>query len=571
MKVSKYGKNIAAGIMALPLFMFGVNPLIAAEINGVSKITEVMVFPRGAEITRAFSVDLPEGEHQLKINDLPAELQGQSLRIEGAGPEALIIGSIDHKVVTEALSNSEDKAVLAQMKEQLQLLRDEREMAQALVDAAELQKKLLNEMALLPSRPTGRGEVAASDPAQQYASLYSLMGEKFIEAQQKALKAKVELRRLDKEIKNLSRRIAEQPSKKKRASHLTVNVDAGQSGKAEFTIKYQIKGAGWAPLYDARLKTDDGAGKAKLDLVRRAVITQRTSEEWTDVKLSLSTTNPTGQTKAPELYAWLIDFKQDRKVGGIMDMMSASEAPAPASEMDRRVKTGYGAGRALKMQKVAAKPKAAVVNSGQFQMTFNVEGLTSVARNGEKKKVFLDQLSIVPDVKLLTVPKRMQKAFLHASFVNKTGDALIPGAVSLFRDGVYVGRSRMAAIEPEQKAEIGFGIDPNVNVKWVRLDRVKGKTGLITSSNSDVRRYKVTIVNGHKKDMDVTVLDQMPYSEAETIEVSLLNANPKPTRSDVDDKRGVMAWDLKVAAQKTSTIEFGYQVVWPKNKSITLR
>ncbi len=69
----------------------------------------------------------------------------------------------------------------------------------------------------------------------------------------------------------------------------------------------------------------------------------------------------------------------------------------------------------------------------------------------------------------------------------------------------------------------------------------------------------------------MTVLDQMPYSEKETLQVSLLTASPKPSRKNVDDKRGVMAWDVTLKPQKAKVIEFGYQVVWPKDKAITLR
>lgn len=580
MRVARYFRGIklnklrlAACALALPLMTFGALSAYAAEINGVSKISSVMVFPSGAQVTRSFRVDLPAGEHQLILNDLPAGLQGNSLRLEGAGLETLEIGSLDHKVITQPLRSSNEQATLELLKEEVQKLQDERILAQASVDAAALQIKLLNEMALLPSRPLGHinggGQANGADPSVQYSNLYSLMGDKYVEANANALKARVKLRELDKQIRNLNARISEQPQENKRVTRLTVNVLAGTAGKADFTVQYQINGARWWPVYDGRLVTDDGAGKAKLDLVRRAIIQQNTSEDWSDVKLSLSTTNPTGQVKAPELFAWLIDFKKPR----VVVPMSMSDA---AEETDRyqnlgRLKKSRALNSAIPAAPVLATQKAAIVNSSQFQMTFDVTGETTVLRNGERKKVFLDKFEINPDIKLRTVPKKIQKAFLHASFENKTGNVLIPGEISLFRDGVYVGRSSLQLVEPNQVTEVGFGVDPKVNVKWVRADRLQGKTGLLTSSNSDVRKYKITIVNGHERAMDITVLDQMPYSENEALQVRLESASPKPTRSDVDDMRGVMAWDLDIEPQKAKVIEFGYEVIWPKDKSITLR
>ena len=569
-KFIKFG--LAACLATTSLTGVSISSALADEINSTSRISSVMVFPRGAQVTRVINVDLPAGEHQLMVKDLPADLQAQSLRIEGAGIAPIIIGAVDQKLVTEALSSTTDSSARELLMQQLQTLLDERELTNSIIQAAELQKKLLNEMALLPSRPIRHDSQSGADVVTQYSNLYNLMGDKFLETQAKALKAKVQLRDLDKRIKNLRAQLAEKPNKRQRRTHLTVHVETEKAGKARFVVHYQIRGASWSPLYDARLQTADGKQTANLKLVRRAVIRQTTSEDWSNVKLRLSTTNPTGRTKAPDLFAWLIDYKSKPIVSGVLEPMAMEE-----------MHDGYADRKRYKMKKslsrspgqvALAKPaklRHAKVNSGQFQMTFDVANKTTIKRDGSAKKVFLDALSLTPDVQLIAVPKKMQKAFLHASFVNKTGNALIPGSVSLFRDGVYVGQSRLGLVEPDQKLDMGFGVDSKVNVKWVRQDRVKGKTGLLTTSNSDVRKYKVTVVSGHKSPMKVTVLDQMPYSEKETLEVSLLKASPKPTRTNVDDKRGVMAWDFTLEPQKSKVIEFGYQVVWPKDKSITPR
>ena len=567
-KFIKFG--LAACLATTSLTGVSISSALADEINSTSRISSVMVFPRGAQVTRVINVDLPAGEHQLMVKDLPADLQAQSLRIEGAGIAPIIIGAVDQKLVTEALSSTTDSSARELLMQQLQTLLDERELTNSIIQAAELQKKLLNEMALLPSRPIRHDSQSGADVVTQYSNLYNLMGDKFLETQAKALKAKVQLRDLDKRIKNLRAQLAEKPNKRQRRTHLTVHVETEKAGKARFVVHYQIRGASWSPLYDARLQTADGKQTANLKLVRRAVIRQTTSEDWSNVKLRLSTTNPTGRTKAPELFAWLIDYKKKRRPVPVpMEMQEMDQSYSDKRRYKAKKSLSRSSG-ILGMQ-APAKPRMAKVNSGQFQMTFDVANKTTIKRDGTRKKVFLDALSLTPEVKLIAVPKKMQKAFLHASFVNKTGNALIPGSVSLFRDGVYVGQSRLGLVEPDQKLDMGFGVDSKVNVKWVRQDRVKGKTGLLTTSNSDVRKYKVTVVSGHKSPMKVTVLDQMPYSEKETLQVSLLKASPKPTRTNVDDKRGVMAWDLTLAPQKAHVIEFGYQVVWPKDKSITLR
>jgi len=560
--------GLALSLMVLPAYAH------ASDIESSSKISSVLVFPNGAQITREFSVDVPAGAHDIILKDLPARLQGHSLRVEGHGPKGLEIGSVDQKVVTIPFEDITKKALTKQLKEQLDQLLHQRALHQSEVEAVELQKKLLNEMTLLPSRQVGRGEGnAGTDLAGQYERLYTLMGQKFVDAQARALTAKIKIKDLNKEIKNVELRLREHPQGKKQATRLVVNVLAANGGVATFKVRYQVHGAGWRPSYEVRLNTkNEEAGRKDdgLKLVRRAQIFQRTSEDWDNVSLTLSTTNPSGRTKAPDLSAWFVDFRKDVKPAAPVAQFDMMQEPRETKRR-LRIKPSMGGKLHSLAKKEAAVPRRAQVSFGTYQMTFKVPDLTSVKRDGEQRQVFLDEFAFSPKVSLFTVPKKDKKAYLHAIVKNQTGQALLAGNMALFRDGVYVGNSHMKAIEPGQDVNIGFGVDPNVNVTWVRLDRVKGETGLISSSNSDVHRYKITITNGHKKPMPVTVFDQMPYAEHEDLQISLLNSSPKPSRSNVDDKKGVMAWDLIAQPGKSKTIEFGYQLVWPTDKNITLR
>lgn len=555
--------------LALPLMLATLAlPLTAeaAELAGVSKISQVMVFPAGAEVSREFTLSVPAGEHEIVLTDLPQDLMGQSLRIEGAGPEGLTIGSIDHKVITLSSEDGLVSAQRKQLKDRLQALSDERDLLEAQIEAFQLQVKLLNEMTMLPSRQPGRDAAGEADLSSQYSALYSMMGEKLLEAQTNALQARVKIRALDEDIRIVNDQLGEQPSGVRRVSRLVVHVSAEAAGEASFKVKYQVNNAGWRPQYDARLDTE----KSSLQLVRRAVIYQRSAEDWADVAISLSTTNPTGRTSAPELHPWMVDYQQDEendRAGGLLSMhdMAVPEEAPQAERFKGRM-----------MAKVAKAPAPAMVrearvNFGQYQMTFEVPGRASILRDGVEKKLLLDKLEAAPKISLLAVPKKDRKAYLLAAFTNETENALISGQLSLFRDGVYVGSTRLNSVEPGQEAKLGFGVDPKVSVKWAKLDRVKGKTGLITSSNSDVHRYKITIANGHSKALPITVLDQMPYAQEETLEIALLDTSPKPSRTDVDDKRGVLAWDFELGAGKSREITFGYQLTWPKDKRITLR
>ncbi len=68
-----------------------------------------------------------------------------------------------------------------------------------------------------------------------------------------------------------------------------VDLAANAAAPATFRVSYTVRGARWAPIYDARLDSGSRERKPALELIRRAEIVQQTGEDWSDVALSVST------------------------------------------------------------------------------------------------------------------------------------------------------------------------------------------------------------------------------------------------------------------------------------------
>ena len=59
----------------------------------------------------------------------------------------------------------------------------------------------------------------------------------------------------------------------------------------------------------------------------------------------------------------------------------------------------------------------------------------------------------------------------------------------------------------------------------------------------------------------------MPVSESEDLKVTEI-LNPRPSERDVDGRRGVLRWDLDMAAGDEARIATGYDMVWPEGQTI---
>jgi len=545
---------------------------MAADAVASSSIDSVTVFPSGAEVTRRAKVKIAAGEGRIVFPDLPAQAIAGSIRVEGKSAGKLEIGSVDTRRMfvprTDVAANEIERRKL---EEQIEALRDVRGVYEGQVQSAETQRTLLSNLAELPKVPPPQ---LSSGPGMDWKAVLGTIGSGTIEAKRIELEGNAKIRDTDRQIKDLQGKLQAIAPGRDERTEVAVFVSAGGDLEADLTVKYQVPSASWTAFYDARLTTGSKAVVPKLELTRRAAITQTTGEAWTNVALSLSTTRPSVGASAPELSTLTVDYVPDAPppmpvaAAPMTRSMAKSKGDLGAMEDKPELLAGAVVNAAPVMME--ARMRSADVVQAPFQAIYGVPGRVSVLPTGETKRVQLIEETIEPSLLVRTVPKADAKAYLYAKLVLPKSSAVLPGAVSLFRDGTFVGTGRLPLLAAGEEHELGFGGDDAIRVKHAIAEDKRGEKGLISSSKTDTRNYKITVKNMHERAMAVVVFDQMPVSQQQEIKVTL-TARPQPTKTDVEDKRGVVAWESKLEPDQEQVIEFGYQVVWPGAKAITYR
>jgi uncharacterized protein (TIGR02231 family) len=166
------------------------------------------------------------------------------------------------------------------------------------------------------------------------------------------------------------------------------------------------------------------------------------------------------------------------------------------------------------------------------------------------------------------VPASSETAFLQANFRHTDDAPLLPGRVSLYRDGVFVGRSPLPLAPKDETVRLGFGADEKVQITRAVMRRLEGTAGLIGSSKIDEREFKTTIRNGHDFAVRVAIEDQIPVSEVDDIEIEMLPVTTQPTTRDPRDRRGVMEWAFEAKPGESRDIKLGWRVRWPRDKAV---
>ncbi len=528
-------------------------PALAAEIETSSQIDAVTVYPDGATVTRLIRLDLPAGDSTLLTRDFPLNLDPSSLRVEGEGGARLVIGAVDARPpLLTAPAN------LPQIDRQLEALRDQRGALDGEIAAATARRKFAERFA--DSSPAGLGEKGEARPLSEWRLAFAAVAEEITTADNAIRNAKIKARDIDRAVARLEAERNATPPKK---LEVRIDLNTDTPAPALLRVTYAVRGARWTPVYDARLDTGSKDQKPSLELIRRAEIVQTTGEDWADVALAVSTVRTARGGSAPELRPLIVRYPVPNQ-----------PAAAPVASMQRqdqyeeppRVRGIFLGGLDGKAKK--AEEQQAEMDAGGFQVVFRVPGRIAVAAGQGAKSFRVGSMTIAPELMVHMVPAMAETAFLLASFKQTEEAPLLPGQVSIYRDGVFVGRSPIKLAAKDETVRLGFGVDEKVQITRTVVRKLEGTAGLIGSSKIDEREFKTAIRNGHDFAIRVAMEDHIPVSESEDIQVEMLPVTTPPTTRDLRDRRGVLEWAFEAKSGESRDIKLGWRLRWPKDKAV---
>jgi len=541
--------------LAFAMVLAVAGPVSAADLDVRSSIDAVTVYPDGATVTRLLSVDLPQGDTTLIARDFPPGLDATSLRVEGEGAAGIVIGAIDARP-----PRAERPATAPEMEQRIEALKDERSVLDDKIAAETARKEFAQRFA--SETPFGLGEKGEARPIADWRVAFHAVAEEIASADEAIRQARLRQREIDRSLAALDAELRANPARK---MEVRIDLAANAGGPAVFRVSYTVRGARWAPLYDARLDSGTRERKPALELVRRAEILQQTGEDWRDVALSVSTVRTAKGGSGPELRPLIVRYQDPAALSAVpktrtMDRVSAAE--------DQRNTPLTYAPYPNQLPVMVTQEREATIETGGFQAVFRIPGRVSIATNEGAKSFRIATAAIAPELVVRATPALDETAYLEAAFKQADEAPLLPGRISLYRDGIFVGRGQMTLTPKDETVRLGFGADDKVKVARATIRKSEGSTGIISSAKTDEREYKITVRNGHDRPIKVIVEDQIPTSESADIYVELLPVTTAPSERDVRDRRGVLAWNFDAAPGEAKEIRLGWRLRWPADKVV---
>ncbi|MEU3279123.1 mucoidy inhibitor MuiA family protein [Streptomyces antibioticus] len=330
--------------------------------------------------------------------------------------------------------------------------------------------------------------------------------------------------------------------------HVELTVEATAAGPAELRVSHLVPCALWRPAYRAVLDGDS------LTLETDAMVWQRTGEDWSGVRLTLSTARSALAGVPPRL-------SEDR-----LTLQDRSPAERRTVDVEIREEETADLGPAA----VLGLP--GVDDGGEVRVLHSPAPVT-VPSDGRGHRVPVSSFTTAARGEYACTPELSPLVTQVVRFDNRSGHALLAGPVDLVRGSGFSGRGTLDFTAPGAPVELAYGSRDDHRV--VRETEETRDTTTLTQRTVITRTVRLHLSrfsapeasepsegaeeSGGSGERTVVLRERIPVSEVSAVEVRLRkdSCSPAPDAVDAD---GIARWDLDLPPGGRRTVTLVYEV-----------
>jgi uncharacterized protein (TIGR02231 family) len=141
----------------------------------------------------------------------------------------------------------------------------------------------------------------------------------------------------------------------------------------------------------------------------------------------------------------------------------------------------------------------------------------------------------------------------------------LEGEANIFFEETYVGKTILNVGYATDTLNISLGRDKNVSVNRLKTKDYTSKQ-FIGTKQEETRTWNITVKNNKSQAINMVILDQVPVSTLEEIEV--IAEKLSGARQNIET--GEIRWELSLEANNKKDLELKYSVKYPKDKKLVI-
>jgi len=502
-----------------------------------STIQSVKVFRQNAQISRKANIKLTPGTQEIVLTGISTFINPSSVQVKIDQPGVTLL-SVKYKrnYLQSTEISKEEKDLFQQIKD----VKNEINWLKEQIAALKGVEEILNKNQDLG----GRDQTFTAAQVMELASTYKA---KYLEIRKEALSLKKQEAKLNIDIVNLKRQVADLKSEDNRPSgNIVLKLATKQNISTKLVCTYTVANAGWSPLYDLRSEgiTSD------VQLFYKAKIYQSTGIAWKNVALTVSTGNPAQNQNRPILYPLYVNFNQPYRHKKMAARKKEIIQPNVTNMVLESDVDGFG--------------YAANVVTNQTTVEFVLPDKQTVFADGKENLVSLESYKLGTEYVYHTVPKINKGAFLIAKIKNWGQYNLESGDANIFFEGAYVGKTSINANVTSDELLISMGLDNGIVVERKPIKEFSSKK-LFGAKQKETYAFEIIVKNKKSVSIEIEVLDQVPISKNAKISVELEEKGSAEYKEEI----GKLLWKLDMSPGQTKKERFVYSVKYPKDQMVS--
>lgn len=281
-------KKLLFILLFIPMLIHGNDKNIPTEIK------EVTVYLSGAQITRTAKFDLKSGTSEFIFGGLSTKIDESSIQLSGLQSVSILSMAFNIDYLSAKESNPEIAYLelqIEQMDLKISLLKNN-------ISGLEEEQKIFNTNRLI----SGENQNLELEKIKQISTYYR---ERITAIKNEIFSTKLQIAKLSIEKAALNNQLTVMGNApKKEEGQIRVKFDVPIETTLNLKISYAVQDAGWIPNYDIKSKKLNDP----LKLTYKAHVYQKTGVDWRNVKINLSSGNPTLNVSKPVLGTKYLDF-----------------------------------------------------------------------------------------------------------------------------------------------------------------------------------------------------------------------------------------------------------------------
>ncbi len=534
----------------------------------------VTVYLSQAQVERVGRYRVPgPGTWELVVEGVSPQLMAQTLQVKGSGDITIL--DLGHRRVLRQPAPEVLPADLRRTRRLVEAMDDSLRRAGYALEVIQARRQALaTEKAVLLANPVMNGGAKADTLTALRAALPYLR-ERLEDIHQAMAEAHADEDRwqarragLEQRLQRQRQWLAEQEAGRRPPGtpvdqvHVTVYSKAAASG--ELLLRYLVPGASWEPSYDLR---SDGAGKP-VQLTYKARVRQQTGVDWTGVRLTLSTGNPSLGQSAPALPVWYARYYRQVQVQhGQVLSMGVPQPEMAVKSLAESTEELFLADEDVRFDARAAADFTAVTRTFA-NVRFDVDLPYDIASDGRPRLLLIGEHELEARYRHTIVPKFDAEAFIEADVTGWGELNLLPGLANIFYDRTFVGTAPLSPDVFADTLSLPMGRDRLVRATRERTDHEE-KNRALSGERQRSETWRIRVRNGHPGPIDLTVLDHIPVAAEDGIDVALTEGEGET--DGFDATTGRLRWTANPKGNATFEAAYAFRIRWDRDRQLILR